>query len=61
MILIVSFVVCNVLGHFLPFLVIFMFFNILEVRFSKRQAAFNVLISELNKTSYQIKSPGQRL
>ena len=29
--------------------------------FSKRQAVFNVLISQLNKISYQIESPGQRL
>ena len=49
----VCFVVCNVSGHF--FLVIFMFFNIVKVCSPKRKAVFKLSISQLNKTSYQIK------
>ena len=44
---------------FFTVLVIARFFLILwKMRFSKYQAAFEVTILQLNKTSYQIKSPG---
>ena len=61
MILLHCFVICNVLGHFLPFQWFSCFSILWKMRSAKRQATFIVSISQLNKTSYSIKSRDQRL
>ena len=56
---------CCHLQCFRPFFLLFLWFSCFSIlwkmRSSQRQATFNVSISQLNKTSYQIKSPDQRL